>query len=459
MSAEIAKGEMHAEKETFPPGLNNAFLFAGFNALSFQIVLSGPMILYAKSLGASATVLGIMTALMPLLVIFQIPAAHYVNRVGYKKFVYAGWGSRVIFIFLMSVVPFLGFVDASTRLALILLLLFCFNLLRGISSCAWLPWITSLVPGAIRGRYLVRDAAWVNCASFLILAGSGLILGSDPAPWRFALLFAFSATMGATSLIFLKRIPEAATPEEIRSSTTSVPWMAIMSYPPFRKMLRMIIALSFASGGITTFTVAFLKAQVNLPEGQIVLLTSTSYIGGLGSLWFLGPRLDRSGSKPILTFAFATYVVILLGWFGIAGNLLSPGLLLILALLSLSGFATALIGMANTRLAMAIIPQMGRNHFFALYSVLGSLTLGLSPILWGLFIDLLQPLDSLWIGVHWTRFTVFFAAVAFVYLIVILLAARLHEPEAVSFEKLLRQILIESPQRIWVRFWSRGLSN
>ena len=45
--------------DAFPPGLHNAFLFSSFNALSFQIVLGSPMILYAKSLDASATVLGI----------------------------------------------------------------------------------------------------------------------------------------------------------------------------------------------------------------------------------------------------------------------------------------------------------------------------------------------------------------------------------------------------------------
>ena len=38
----------------YPPGLNNAFLFGTFNALSFQIVLGSPMVLYAKTLGASA---------------------------------------------------------------------------------------------------------------------------------------------------------------------------------------------------------------------------------------------------------------------------------------------------------------------------------------------------------------------------------------------------------------------
>src|SRR6476619_627814 len=133
--------------ESFPAGLHNAFLFSMFNALSFQLVLGSPMVLYAKTLGASATVLGIIAGMMPLLVIFQIPAASYVSQIGFKRFVYAGWGIRVMFIFAIAAVPLTGgFLDGRNRLALILVLLFCFNLSRGISSCAWLPWITMLVP-------------------------------------------------------------------------------------------------------------------------------------------------------------------------------------------------------------------------------------------------------------------------------------------------------------------------
>src|SRR5512140_2647830 len=86
------------EKASFPPGLHNAYLFSTFNALSYQIVLSSPMVLYAKSLGASATVLGIIAGMMPLLVIFQIPAASYIVRIGYKQFVLGGWSIRVMFI-------------------------------------------------------------------------------------------------------------------------------------------------------------------------------------------------------------------------------------------------------------------------------------------------------------------------------------------------------------------------
>jgi len=128
---------LHAADETssFPPGLHYAYLFSTFNAFSYQIVLNSPMVLYAKTLGASATVLGIIAGMMPLLVIFQIPASNHIARVGFKRFVFAGWGTRVMFIFGMALKPLTSaFLNVTNRLGLMLMLLFCFNLSRGISS-------------------------------------------------------------------------------------------------------------------------------------------------------------------------------------------------------------------------------------------------------------------------------------------------------------------------------------
>src|SRR5688500_8333308 len=134
MNSGLQSGGLPAS-DALPGGLQNAFFFACFNALSFQIVLGSPMVLYAKTLDASATVLGILAGMMPLLVIFQIPAANYVDRVGYKRFVFTGWGIRVGLIFLIALVPLgAAFLGPMARLSLILLLLFAFNLSRGISS-------------------------------------------------------------------------------------------------------------------------------------------------------------------------------------------------------------------------------------------------------------------------------------------------------------------------------------
>ncbi len=105
LPAVMGDSEKPSHADSFPPGVPYAWLFALFNGLSFQIVLGSPMVLYAKTLDASATVLGIIAGMMPLLVIFQIPAANYIPRMGYKRFVLAGWGTRVMFIFGMALVP------------------------------------------------------------------------------------------------------------------------------------------------------------------------------------------------------------------------------------------------------------------------------------------------------------------------------------------------------------------
>ena len=446
-----------ATPDKLPPGLNNAYLFAVFNALSFQIVLNSPMVLYGKTLGASATVLGLIAGMMPLLVIFQIPAAQYINRVGYRKFVYAGWGTRVMFIFGMALVPVAGaFLNAASQLALLLALLFGFNLSRGISSCAWLPWISQLVPAGVRGRYLARDAACVNLASCFTYLLAAACLGGSPQPWQFATLFAFSAVMGAASLNFLKRIPDCAPPENSETSRGPVPWGEIVRHAPFQKLLWAAGAWSVAYGGLTAFTVVFLKTETSMNESTILAVTSVSFLGGLCSLWFLGSRLDHLGSKPVLAFSFVTWLAIIAGWGALAGGAVPVRLGMILALQFLMGLFAALVQMSNTRLAMAVIPMMGRNHFFALYSVLTSLALGLSPILWGLLIDAVGGFHAHGLGLDWNRYSIFFAAAGLVMLATLPLARRLEEPQAASMEVLLKEILVQSPQRVWLRLWPRA---
>lgn len=439
------------------PGLLNAYWFATFNALSFQIVLGSPMVLYAKSLGASATVLGIIAGMMPLLVIFQIPAARHISRVGYKRFVFAGWGTRVAIIFLIAAVPLTCvFLEPSSQIALLLLLLFGFNLSRGISSAAWLPWITALVPAPVRGRYLARDSACVNGASAVTLALSGFVLGQEPSPWRFSTIFLFSALMGVISLTFLKRIPDASGPESPAGSAVPVPWLAIAKHPPFRKLLSFNIAWSIAYGGLTAFTVAYLKVAANMSEGTILLITAFSYAGGLGGLALFGARLDKHGSKPVLVVCVIGWLFLLAGWTALSANIIHPTPGYVLGLELCMGLGYAVYSMANTRLAMAVIPQMGRDHFFALYSVVSSLTLGLAPILWGMLIDAFGTKTVLISRFSLNRFSLFFLLATIAYAVTAWLCRRLDEPRAANVQDLLRDFLSESPIRSWMRFWPRG---
>lgn len=439
------------------PGLVHAYWFAIFNALSYQIVLGSPMVLYAKGLGASATVLGILAGMMPLLVIFQIPAARHVTRVGYKRFVFAGWGTRVLFIFLIACVPLTAaFLSPPNQIAVLLFLLFGFNLSRGISSAAWLPWITALVPPAIRGHYLARDSACVNAGSALTLILAGTALGHQPTGRQFAAIFAFSAVAGAVSLTFLKRIPDGTPPEQEVANPTPVPWKTIAAYSPFRKLLRLNIAWSMAYGGLAAFTVAYLRMAAGLSEDLILYLTGLSYVGGIGGLVLFGSRLDRHGSKPVLMVCLAGWVGVMAGWTLLAGHAVPFNQGVVLVLEALMGLGYAVFAMANTRLAMAVVPAMGRSHFFALYSVVANLTLGVAPVLWGLLIDACGDRRLTLAGFELNRFSLFFSLVLLAFGVAVLLSRRLEEPNAGQVHELLRGFLAQSPLRSWVRFWPRG---
>ncbi|HEY5814628.1 MAG TPA: hypothetical protein VIT23_18485, partial [Terrimicrobiaceae bacterium] len=132
-------------KTALPRGYFNAHWFSLFNAISFQIMMGAPIIVYAKSLGASSTVLGIIAAFTPLMTVFQIPAAQHLERFGYRQFVLMGWGMRTVLVFVVAAIPVAAFLDEVSKLVALIAVLFGFNLLRGISSAAWMPWIAHLI--------------------------------------------------------------------------------------------------------------------------------------------------------------------------------------------------------------------------------------------------------------------------------------------------------------------------
>jgi MFS family permease len=452
----VANVSSETQSDLFPPGLTNAYWFATFNALSYQMILGSPVVLYAKSLGASATVLGIIAGMMPLLVIFQIPAASHIERVGYRRFVRAGWGTRVAFIFAIALVPLTGgFLSPTTQLALLMFLLFGFNLARGISSAAWLPWITALVPVEVRGKYLARDAACVHIASCLTLSLAALCLGAQAKPWQFSVSFAFSAFTGAISLSFLKRIPDVAPPASSVASKTPVPWREIAAYPPFRKLLRMATAWSVAYGGLGAFTVAYLKAEAGMSEGIILFVTGMAFLGGLAGLVYFEPRTDRLGSKPVVGFCLCVWNGLMLAWLAFASRAITPGLGLVLFVELLMGFAYALVNMNHTRLAMLFVPVMGRSHFFALYSVVTNIALGLAPVGWGLVIDAFGERHLRWHDLELNSYGLFFAGVLTVFVVTLVLCRKLDEPKARDMDELLREIL-QTPQKLWLRVFPRG---
>ena len=410
-----------------PAGAAEASWFQFFNALSWQITLGAPAIVYAKSLGASATVLGVMAALTPLLSVFQLPATPLLARYGYKKFLLAGWGSRTVTIFLMAGVPLMTAASPGTRLWTLLGLLGAFNVLRGIASGAWWPWVSELIPERLRGRYLSREQAFIQSGSLAAMLVAAVVLGREASAWQYAMLFLLSALAQTASLWYIRKIPEANVEERKRRSGHRVPWRHIVTWPPFLRLVTFNVIFHAAVGGVGVFTVSFMRGRVGFSENTVMFLAGVTVFGALSTVAWVGKLLDYEGSRPVMRGCLVGYVLILCAWWAVAAGLLPAAVWLVAILQLATGVVSANFGVANSRLATLTNTLMGRDHFFAAYSVVTNLAMGLSPIVWGVMLDLIGDRVFGTRPLQWDRYAVYFAAAAVLSAVTLADTSRLRE--------------------------------
>jgi len=438
-----------------PAGIGNAYVFQVFNTMSFTIVLGMPMILFFKHLGASATILGMVIALPALLNILQIPAASLVEKIGYRAFVLRGWSARCFIILGMAVVAFLpGKIDRTTRIALMLFLLFIYNASRGFSVCGWFPWMTQLIPERLRGRYVSRDQLSGAVALLGTMIGTALFVKHAEELSVFGWILVVGFLAGIVSLWFLMRMPDAPVPAQSRTKGP-VPWKAMVFHPPFYRLLLFNIVIQLALAGSGVCWVPLLRDVHGFADWQFLTMMALFSAGSALTLWGFGALADRVGSKPLLGVSGMIIVAHFSLWASVAAGVVAPTVLVIIIIQLSAAFGTALLGLANTRLLMAVVPEMGRSHFFALFSVVTSLIAGVFPVLWGLLVDSLAGWKAQWGFMVWNQFSVCYLLIIAIYLIAQIFWARLQEPKAMPTDVFLHELLVKTPSRALSRIIMR----
>ena len=413
------------------------------------------MMLYFKKLGASATVLGVIAALGALMNIFQIPAARFVERIGYRTFVLRGWISRSFMIGGVALVVSLPLpLDESTRQILVLFLLFLFNIARGISLSGYLPWISAIVPESVRGRFLSMDQAASQAALLLTVALSAVYLQWTERASAFGALFAASLILAGMSLIYLKRIPDAPVSPAAKEGGEEVPWRAMLQHGPFLKLVifHSMMMLALSGGGL--IFIPFARDQLGCSDSKFMILHLI-----WGSIFVLtslatGKMLDRVGSRPVLGLSALIFGIHWLGWGAVAAHLLPFQWGIIFFQQATAGVGLALYNSAHMRLLMGTVPAMGRSHFFALFSVAASLVAGLAPLGWGLLTDAMRSV-KFGTGVEVNRFVILYVTMTLILIPAMVALRRIEEARASTTEELLRELVLETPWRSITRWWNR----
>ncbi len=88
-------------------------------------------------------------------------------------------------------------------MAVLLAVLFVFNLLRGISSTAWMPWMTTLIPEENRGRFLSIDQLFMYGGCLISLIASAVVMTGQVDPWEYSFVFLIIAGAARSVCILL----------------------------------------------------------------------------------------------------------------------------------------------------------------------------------------------------------------------------------------------------------------
>jgi MFS family permease len=408
--------------DQLPPRIHNAYWFQAFNSVSWQIALGSPLILFARELGAPAVVLGLLSGMAALTSVLQLFVAAKAERIGYRNLMVKGWSARVAILLCMVVLPLAaGRLGGGMVVALTVLVMLGFTIMRGIATCAWMPWIATLVPKPVRGYYLSRDRTFSSIASVVALGVSGLFLFDHTSLRAYAVVFGLSFLGGATSLYFLNRIPVP-----VRGGGDAQPagpparWRELLHDAPFRRLLIFSAAVQFCALSTGPFVTIFVREEAGIPDGMILWLSAGASLLGTLGLALVRHRVDRLGSRPFFSVAFVWWTVFFATWFAMAmGWIGAPWLIAPLVLLG-AGFFAALYDLALTRLLMnTVSDHPASTQYFALQSVIVSLLAGVAPILWGLLLDALLARQvpgarlggyALFFGLQWLLLGVVFLA-------------------------------------------------
>jgi MFS family permease len=154
-------------------------------------------------------------------------------------------------------------------------------------------------------------------------------------------------------------------------------------------------------------------------------------MGALIVLPLRGSVVEATGCKPLMRVATVMFAIVIAAWILITASVLPCSLALVAVLDVLAGAASASFNLANVRMTMATMPEVGRNRFFALFTVIRSLGLGGATVAWGLFLDALGNYEMVTGAFHWRRHSIYFLALLALNAVAFAYIPRLHESPVV----------------------------
>ena len=407
---------------------------------------------FARHLGASDFVLGLLAALPSAVGLLQIPASLYVERRGERKG-FVSWvalAGRLCWL-LILLIPFIPI--RSLWIPAFLFLLALSSALMTAVVPGWTSWMSDLVPADGRGRYFAQRNMLAGLVTMLVplpaaaFLDQGVKYGRFDPSVGFAVLFGLAGAAGGVAFVLIRRQPEPPVAPRDPATARVNPFRSLaqpLADANFRRFITyagcVVVGQTFAGQFFVAWQVD--RAGLNLPYLTVQVLGAIAAGAGLAATPAWGYLTDKYGSRPLLILANVLTIASPLAWvFTLPRPEAYVMNIVIITLLNIaSGVAWAGVGLAQFNLLLSTASPAARGTYTAVFSALTGVIGGVAPILGGALMEALSTLAIPLGFVVLNNYKVLFLLTALIRVGAVFLLMRVEEPEGRSTRYVLEQL-------------------
>ncbi len=370
-----------------------AIAWGVFGSAWLSLITGAPFANFARSLGASTFMFGLLSSLPFLGVLTQLPAAYLVEKTGRRRrlFLLCASGQRAVWFGIAALPWAIPDRYPEARVAVLLALVVLGSGLGNAGTPAWLSWFADFIPEEIRGRYLGNRAALGTVTAVVASVIVGWVLDRSSTFATFSIIFSIAAVLGLTDLLLFLLVREPPMEQDI------LPWRArnVVSVPlsaaPFRRYLLYALSEAFMFGlagpffwlvGLEVLAIGNFWSNFYIMIVPMVITALTL------PLW--GGICDRFGSKPPLILGTLMSIFFPACWLLATRDHYHT--LLAVAAVVAGAFGGA-IQSADMSMLFALTPRRNRSAYIAMLSAAASLGWAIGPALGGALAQALKPLQ------------------------------------------------------------------
>lgn len=352
-----------------------------FGTIWSNTVTGAPFAAFARALGATDVVFGVLMGAPVVGVLGQILGAYLIGRLKSRRraFLWCFTPQRLLWIAVAGLPWVIGAAFPNLRLAVLVVIVFASSLLSHAGSNSWMDWTADIIPPRIRGRYLgtrMRLATAVGVAGAAI---AGLLLDWNSSFLMYSAVFAVASLLGTTDILLFHFIPEP--PLRTRKwagvvGTLSAPFRD----SHFRRYLCYCASEGLAFGIVVPTFWLFALEYLNLGKflSNLYLVVLPAVLMAVTVAWW-GRIVDRYGCRPVILLNSGLLILLPFVWV-----FTRPQWHFLLVMHGLMGgiFGGALT-IADFNLLYRMPPARQRPAYLAVAFMVAGIAGGLGPIIGG----------------------------------------------------------------------------